>query len=270
MTKPYQMEGRDYQILFLGLFLGLGIYERDWSFAWITVPCLLLTCLATQTLWQKDKQLNWKSPTITALGLSLLLRSNHLWVIVLAGVLAISSKFVFQIKDKHWFNPANFGIVTMLCLTKDAWVSPGQWGDDLWLALVFLSCGGLVLQKVGRLDTTCAFLGGYGLLVLTRDIYLGWTIDVFIHQMMSGSLLLFALFMLTDPRSIPNSRQMRIVWSLGIAILAFIFQFGWHRSDGIFYALFLASPLTILCDRLQRGDNFSWQERPPIFAISNH
>jgi len=258
MDKSDQIDGRDYQILFLVVFLTLGIGWRDWSFDLLTLPVLLLTCLTTQALWGKGT--NWKSPTITALSLSLLLRSNHLWVLVLAGVLAISSKFVLQREDKHWFNPANFGIVTVMTLTQDAWVSPGQWGNDVWLVFLFLSLGGIVLQKVGRVETSCAFLAVYGALVLGRNIYLGWTIDVFLHQMMNGSLLLFALFMMTDPRSIPNSRQMRIIWATLIAILGFVWQFVWYNSTGLFYALFLVSPLTIYLDRWDNAPKFTWQK----------
>lgn len=269
MLKQYQVDGRDYQILCLAVFLILGIYWRDWTFNPLTVPCLLFTCCATQAVWSSFQSVNWKSPVITALGLSLLLRSSHIWVFIFAGIVAISSKFILQTKDKHWFNPANFGIIAALCFTKDAWVSPGQWGSDVWLALIFLALGGIVLQKVGRLETSCAFFFTYGCLVLLRNFYLGWTIDVFVHQMTSGSLLLFALFMLTDPRSIPNDRQMRILWSALIAVLGFILQFGFYQSAGVFYALFLVSPLTILLDRLKNAPRFVWHGQHKLSTITN-
>jgi Na+-transporting NADH:ubiquinone oxidoreductase subunit NqrB len=38
----------------------------------------------------------------------------------LAGFAAIASKFVFQFGEKHFFNPANFGIIAVLTLTNDA------------------------------------------------------------------------------------------------------------------------------------------------------
>jgi hypothetical protein len=63
-----------------------------------------------------------------------------------------------------------------------------------------------VLKRVGRWDTTLAFLGSYALLEALRNLWLGWAWDVWAHRLMSGSLLLFALFMVTDPRSIPNAR----------------------------------------------------------------
>ncbi|MCS6959893.1 MAG: RnfABCDGE type electron transport complex subunit D [Pseudanabaenaceae cyanobacterium SKYGB_i_bin29] len=260
MSQHYQLEGRDYQILFLSLFLLCGIYGRDWSLAPWHVFTVLPSCLITQWLWAQGQPFNWKSPTITALSLTLLLRSHQWWVLVLASVLAISSKFIFRYEGKHWFNPANFGIVLTLLLPNDAWVSPGQWGNDLWLCLLFLGLGGIVLRQVGRWDTSCLFLLSYGSLLLLRNMYLGWSFDVFLHQMMSGSLLLFALFMITDPRSIPDSSGMRMLWASLIAVVAFILQFVGQQTDGIFYALFLVSPLTICLDRLQSAPRFQWHQ----------
>ncbi|HEY9833017.1 MAG TPA: RnfABCDGE type electron transport complex subunit D [Stenomitos sp.] len=201
-----------------------------------------------------------KSALITSLGLSLLLRADHYTTMILAGSLAILSKFLFHFERKHFFNPANFGIVAALLLTQDAWVSPGQWGEDGWYALLFAGTGGLVLKRVGRWDTTAAFLGIYALLEAIRNLWLGWTWDVFIHRLMSGSLLLFALFMITDPRSIPNARISRIIWAGCIAILTFILRNQFFISTSVFWALFFLSPLIVFFDMFWSAPRFSWNE----------
>jgi Na+-transporting NADH:ubiquinone oxidoreductase subunit NqrB len=199
-----------------------------------------------------------RSALITALSLSLLLRADHYTTMALAGFLAISSKFLFQVHSKHFFNPANFGIVAVLVLTSDAWVSPGQWGEDGWYALLFAGTGGIVLKRVGRWDTTAAFLGSYALLEAIRNLWLGWTWDVFHHRLMSGSLLLFALFMITDPRSIPNARISRMLWALSIAGLTFVLRNQFFVSTAVFWALFALSPLTILLDFIWSAPRFTW------------
>jgi Na+-transporting NADH:ubiquinone oxidoreductase subunit NqrB len=176
----------------------------------------------------------------------------------LASSLAILSKFLFQVRGKHFFNPANFGIIAVLILTPDAWVSPGQWGDEWWYALLFAGTGGLVLKRVGRWDTTAAFLGAYALMEAIRNLWLGWTWDVFSHRLMSGSLLLFALFMLTDPRSIPNARTGRLIWAVCIAGLTFVLRNQFFISTAIFWALFALAPLTILLDAVWSAPRFSW------------
>ena len=273
-----QQDPRNYQILFLSLFLVLGIATRDWTLRPDLIVVVMVTCLLTQwlavSIWPNPKEkilkllakqqnclethdstltnsaklASLKSALITALGLSLLLRADHYTTMLLAGSLAILSKFLFQVERKHFFNPANFGIIAALLLTNDAWVSPGQWGDEGWYALLFAGTGGMVLKRVGRWDTTAAFLGGYALLEAIRNIWLGWTWDVYCHRLMSGSLLLFALFMITDPRSIPKAHFGRLVWAGFIAILAFILRNYFFISNGVFWALFALSPLSVLLD----------------------
>jgi Na+-transporting NADH:ubiquinone oxidoreductase subunit NqrB len=287
-----RQDPRDYQILFLSLFLVLGIGTRDWTLRLDLIVVVIVTCLLTQwvavSIWTNPKEKilrlltkkqncpenndsslvtspklsSLKSALITALGLSLLLRADHYTTMLLAGSLAILSKFLFQVERKHFFNPANFGIIAVLILTNDAWVSPGQWGDDGWYALLFAGTGGMVLKRVGRWDTTAAFLGSYALLEAMRNLWLGWTWDVFFHRLMSGSLLLFALFMITDPRSIPNARISRLLWAGCIAVLTFILRNQFFVSTAVFWALFALSPLSILLDFIWSASRFSWSETP--------
>jgi Na+-transporting NADH:ubiquinone oxidoreductase subunit NqrB len=256
---------RDYQILFLGLFLVLGIGTRDWTLRSPLIGVAIATCVFTQWILSlvmskepKIGQTSLRSALITALGLSLLLRADHWTTMALAAAGAIASKFLFQVGDKHFFNPANFGIISALVLTPDAWVSPGQWGEEWWYGLLFAGTGGMILQRVGRWDTTAAFLGAYSLLEAIRNLWLGWTWDVYCHRLMSGSLLLFALFMVTDPRSIPNARLGRIVWAVCIAIVTLILRNYFFISTAVFWALFALAPFTILVDVLWSAPQFSW------------
>ncbi|MBD2680155.1 MULTISPECIES: RnfABCDGE type electron transport complex subunit D [Nostoc] len=261
---------RDYQILFLGLFLVLGIGTRDWTLRPELIAVAIATSLSTQLVlslvlgrWSfgnnKAQSLNLRSALITSLGLSLLLRADHWTTMAIAVASAIASKFILRVGEKHFFNPGNFGIICALIFTGDAWVSPGQWGEEWWYGLVFAGTGGMVLQRIGRWDTTAAFLGAYSLLEAIRNFWLGWTWDVYWHRLMSGSLLLFALFMITDPRSIPNSRIGRVIWAICIAGLTFILRNYFFVSTAVFWALFILAPSTILIDYLWSAPRFSWQ-----------
>ena len=277
-------DARVTQIILLSLFLFLGVSTRDWTLQSELILVVISSCLITQwllssvveyakrsserTMTNIYSALNilispkvltsLRSALITALGLCLLLRSNSYQTMAIASFLAIASKFLCRHRNKHFFNPANFGIIAALTLTNDAWVSPGQWGTDWWYLLLFLGLGGVVLKQVGRWDTSIAFLLAYGSLEAVRNVWLGWSWDVWQHQFMSGSLLLFALFMLTDPRSIPNSQTGRLVWSLAIAITTFILQHYFYLSTAIFWSLFIISPLTVLLDRIWSAPRFTW------------
>ena len=137
-------DARDYQILCITFILVLGLAARDWSLQPTIVATAVLAALGSQGLFawlMAHKQLsaelsptefNWRSPLITALGLSLLLRTDHIATMVLAASIAIASKFFLKVNDKHFFNPANLGIIAALTLTNDACVSPGQWGEEIW------------------------------------------------------------------------------------------------------------------------------------------
>jgi len=322
-------DARLYQILFLSLFLLLGIGTRDWTLQPQIVLTAIATCLTTQLVAERilmkaerrsqaaqsvsQRELETRSqeekakessqesganlfkvaadgsqepifflrpasapsptrppslppttllsPLITSLGLSLLLRTDHITTMMLASAIAILSKFLLRVNGKHLFNPANIGIVTAIVLTHDAWVSPGQWGESSWYALVFLGAGGIVLQKVGRWDTTIAFLTSYGLFEALRNVWLGWTWDVWVHRLMSGSLLLFALFMVTDPRTIPNERTARIIWAIAIAGLTFVLRNVYFVSTAVFWALFALSPLTLVLDAIWQAPQFNWADR---------
>ena len=282
--QPWQ-DARNAQIVVLSLLLCLGLSGRGWAFSWWHAGLIFFTCLLAQglltlnffntgqkalavdwarfsaSLWPRQ---SWKSAVITSLGLCLLLRANQPITLILAASVAIASKFGFQWQQKHWFNPANVGIIAALLLTRDAWVSPGQWGTSACLAAVCLGAGGLVLGQVGRWDTSVVFLGVYATLDLARNFWLGWPAVVTLHHLQNGSLLIFALFMLTDPRSIPNARWGRICWAAAIALVAWGLQVFAYCATGVFWALFFLSPLTLLLDKIFPDTEFHWSVNPQV------
>lgn len=288
-SVPHWQDARHWQIGFLSLFLLLGFTTRAWALSPLVIAVAVAASLLAQFLAQflaqylcqalsalaqhplPPRPFNWRSPLITSLGLCLLLRVDSWVTMAIAAVAAIASKFllcwptplsqlsqVAPSQQKHFFNPANFGIITALLLTSDARISPGQWGEEFWYGALFLALGGLVLRRVGRWDTTVAFLGFYAGLEAGRNLWLGWTGDVLLHRLSSGSLLLFALFMVTDPRSIPNAAGARVVWAGAIALLTFVLRNVYFQADAVFWALFALAPLTPLLDRLFPQDRFEW------------
>ncbi len=271
------IDARLYQILCLSLFLGLGVATKDWTLQGQQVAAVLLTCLGTQlglTLVQSNPARlepgqQWQraiyglpSALITALGLSLLLRADQIAPLVWVSAAAIASKFWLRLKDKHLFNPANFGIVIGL-VSGQVWVSPGQWGEAGWYALLILGAGGWVLRSVGRWDTTAAFLGSYAILEALRNLWLGWTWDVWLHRLSSGSLLLFAFFMVTDPRTVPDSRAGRLGWAMAIAGLTFVLRNLFFLPTAVLWALFLLAPLSGVIDHCLPAERFVWRSFAP-------
>lgn len=262
-----QSDARHFQIVYLSLFLVYGCLELGWEAHLDRFALAIGGCLAVQGffLWRTGK--NWtglKSALISSLGLCLLLKTNAPETFLLAAGLTIASKFLVRVDGKHIFNPVNFGIVLTILLTGDAWVSPGQWGSSATLLYFMGAAALLVLLKVGRIDTSLAFLLTFaGLEFAWRILYLGWPMDHFLHLLTNGTLLLFTFFMITDPMTTPNHARARIIWAVMVGLLTFFLGQVVHlQSAAPIWALFLISPLTMAFDRLFPGSRYQWTFSP--------
>ena len=255
-------DARHFQIVFLTSFLAYGLISLGWTEHTLRYITIFTAALSTQlgaVVLLKLPAHSIKSALITALGLSLLFHCSDLLWCALGSILAIASKFLIRFKGKHLFNPANFGIMLVIILGGPAWISPGQWGSTPMLMLFFSGAALMVLLKVGRIDTSITFLLTLFALEFSRTVlWLGWDMDVLIHKFMNGSLLLFAFFMITDPRTTPNSRKGRILWAALIAVASFALT-SWHYLfTAPMWVLLAVSPLTVLLDHFFKGKQFTW------------
>jgi enediyne biosynthesis protein E5 len=252
---------RLYQIGVLSGLLAYGMLALDFE---ITVPraaLLLGTVLATQALCDRidgPRPANWKSALISGLSLCLLIRTNRPELAVLAAVVTIAAKFLFRIQRKHLFNPTNGGIVAMLLLTDQVWVSPGQWGSVAFFGFLMACLGGLVVNRASRSDVTYAFIASYCALMFGRSLYLGEPMTIPLHRLQSGALLLFTFFMISDPRTTPDSRAGRVLFAALVAFGAWYVQFRLFRTNGLLWSLAAWSMAVPLIDRLLPGMRYTW------------
>jgi Na+-transporting NADH:ubiquinone oxidoreductase subunit NqrB len=259
---PVLADARHFQIAVLGSLVALQILAFDLGAGPVQAAATIGVALATQFLcsWLVGAEgFDWRSPLITGCSLTLLLRTGSAELWLLAPALAIASKYVLRVRGKHVFNPANFAIVALLICSPDVWVSPGQWGNAVWLAMLLVCLGGLVLQRAGRADTALAFLGTYAGLLLWRAYSLGDPLTIPLNQLQSGALLLFGFFMITDPRSTPDHRLGRVAFAMAVAGLGYWLQFRWQLRPALFFALAALSPLTPLFDLLLPAPRFTWR-----------
>ena len=244
---------RLFQILALGGLLAFGIGVLEFDQQPMNVGVLVFATVATQVgfglAFDRERAFDVLSPIITALSLSLLLRTSGPGLYALAALLAIGSKFVIRVDGKHVFNPANFAIVLLVMVSGDAWISPGQWGRETVLIFAFGGLGMLVLTRAKRLDVALTSLATYAALLLIRAAYLGDPLTIPVQQLQSGALLLFAFFMITDPKTTPDYRPARIGYAAAVAALACALQYLAFMPVGIMYALFLSAPFVPLIDR---------------------
>ncbi len=254
-------DARYFQIASLGILVVLSIVWLDFGATPLGTALALAGTLGTQALctraWRLPS-LDLRSALITGFSLSLLLRTDAPMLYAAAGAVAILSKFVLRLDGKHIWNPATFAIVALRYGTEQVWISPGQWGAALWFAALLAFLGALVLQRSQRVDTAFFFLGAHTVLLLARAAWLGdpWAIPL--HQLQSGSLLLFTFFMVTDPRTTPDHRAGRLVFAAAVAGLGHWLAFLEQMREALYLSLFVLAPLVPLLDRAWRAPRFAW------------
>ncbi|MEO1173245.1 MAG: RnfABCDGE type electron transport complex subunit D [Myxococcota bacterium] len=248
------------QIAVLGGLLAYGVAILEFGVSPLRVSLVVGAALGAQAAFSWGFQLarfDPKSALITSFSLSLLLRTPDELTAVGAAVIAIASKFLIRFRNKHVFNPANIAIV--LCLmTGSGWVAPGQWGSVALFALALGGCGVFVTARSARADVTFAFLGCYGLLLVGRALWLGDPLSIPLHTLQSGAVVLFAFFMISDPKTTPSARTGRLIFAAFIAATTFAIQFTLYRSDGVMWALALAALFVPVLDHIFNAERYRW------------
>jgi hypothetical protein len=254
---------RYYQIVVLSLLLAYGIVVLDFGIRWQNAAVIVTTALVVQllgTVLARLPRFDPLSPLITSLSLTLLLRTDAAVFAMLAAGLAIGSKFLLRYRGKHIFNPANFALVAMMLLSDHAWVSSGQWGSAAIGAFVLACLGFLVLTKAKRAETTIAFIVFYGALVFGRALWLDDPFSIPLHQLQNGALLIFAFFMISDPKTTPNTAFGRVFYAALVVSVAGTIQFIYYQPNGPILALIMCAPLVPLIDVLLKGRIYRWEQ----------
>lgn len=203
------------------------------------------------------------SPLITTLSLCLLLRTDAPWAMALAGAIATGSKFALRVNGKHLFNPANAGVVIMLLLAATAlpgaaWTTPGQWGTGFWFAALLAGAGFLVTTRAARADAAIVFLLTFAGLSVARALYLGDPLEIPLHRLQSGALIIFAFFMITDPMTTPDGRRARAAFAASVAAISYVLTYHLFEPDAVFYALAFACAVRPLMEAFDGAPAYVW------------
>src|SRR5436189_239036 len=139
--------------------------------------------------------------------------------------------------------------------------------------------------KLGSLDPRSALISGLSLCLLLRtnslklaviastiglffgrSIWLGEPMAIPLHRLENGALLLFTFFMISDPKTTPNSRAGRIVFAALVSFGAWYVQFQLFRTNGLLWSLAVSSIAVPMIDWLLPGTRYEWS-RPAIGNI---
>ncbi len=279
--KTLSIDPRYFQIFFQAIFLFYGIVVLEWRVDWLHYNISICGCVFfnySLESWKQKKFLpffgreGWRlwgfSVLISAASLCLLLKTNYWYISLLAAFLTVLSKYLFRFHHKHIFNPSAFGIIATLMLTREAWLSPGQWGSNAVIFFFVATLGTIVVTRVQKLDISLAFLVTFVGLLYWRQVYvLQWPVDHFIHSLSTGSLLLFTFFMISDPKTSPDHPIARVIWAILIAVLSFyLAAFRWKYNTPVWVLVALA-PLVPLLDKIFKAPDFQWTSSPLSFSV---
>jgi FG-GAP-like repeat/ASPIC and UnbV len=183
------------------------------------------------------------SAYVSGISVGILVRSPEIWPYALCSALAISSKYLIRMDNRHIWNPSNFAIVALLVLAPDVVASLSvQWGNQLWAMVPVWCVGALVLSTLGRLHITATYVAAFVALAVVRTWMTGdpWLAEV---APITGPMYqLFACFMVTDPKTTVQTRSGQVGVVLVVAGVEALLRLA-EVVHAPYYALFLVGPV---------------------------
>jgi len=257
------------QIAVLTALATWGALVLDFGLEWERIVLILGTALTVQAFGNatRGEAFEPRSALISGLSLVLLLRTADPMLGAAAAVIAVGSKFLIRARGRHVFNPTNLALVSLLLLSDAVWVSSGQWGSGAVAVAACVAAALWVLPNV-RGDVTIAFMAFWCALLFGRALWLGDPLSIPLHQLSSGTLFVFAAFMLSDPRTIPNARHGRILFAGLVALAGYVGRFEFYEPNALLYSLAGAALFVPIIDRFLPGQEFRWKRSADVRDVS--
>jgi Na+-translocating ferredoxin:NAD+ oxidoreductase RnfD subunit len=232
-------------IIFLaGFAVFLSVKDKDASFLLAVIIALISAIIADVVFsYSKNKKFSVsESSVVSALIIGFVLASsNPWWVIVLASLFAVSSKYLIRFNNKHIFNPAAFGIFLSILLFG----ANTQWkGTFFWYIL--LPIGLYFTYKIRKPELIIGYLitalGLFGIQAALNKVSL---ISIF------GYISYFYVFiMLIEPKTTPIKPLAKLVFGIGAAGLIFTFIQAQVRFDAELATLLILNPFVPLLNKI--------------------
>lgn len=138
-------------------------------------------------------------------------------VLVLAGIVAVASKFMFATGGKHIFNPAAFaaGLLGVLGLIHATW-----WIGSTVLWPFTLLFGLLVVRKIRHFSMVLTFAGvSLGIAALGAVLQNENILETLRFAALASPLIFLGCFMLTEPSTMPGRRRQQLVFGALVGML---------------------------------------------------
>jgi Na+-transporting NADH:ubiquinone oxidoreductase subunit NqrB len=237
------------------LLITLILIGAHWSYGVLrgyeAIALAILSALGTELLLRRvfaGQQHYLASAYISGISIAILVRSPVLWPYAVGAVLSVMSKYLLRVKGRHLWNPSNFGICALLFLAPFA-VAPlsVQWGNDVWPMLVIWVVGLNAIRLAKRAHITGAYVASFFFFAAVRSVFTASSFVTEVAPITGPMYQLFALFMVTDPRTTVSSRLGAVAVVCLVAFVEMLLRLA-EVIYAPFYALFLVGPAALLVE----------------------
>ena len=191
---------------------------------------------------------NVASAYISGISVGILLRSPAFWPYALCAVIAITSKYVVRVKNRHIFNPSNFAICVILFLAAEQVTTLSiQWGNNLYAMLVIWALGSAIIWRLRRFHICATYVLSFLAFAVLRAYIVGDPIASEISPITGPEYQLFIFFMITDPKTTVRSKIGQCVVAFSVAAVEMILRLN-SSIYAPLYALFLVGPTALLVE----------------------
>lgn len=155
------------------------------------------------------------SGLVSSFGTFLLIASPLNWVFALSGIIGAYSKHFITVNGRHVFNPVCFSSILVLTqMRENVQSGAGVWSNETWLWAYLAVTGFTLVTVAGRLVLCCGYLAAFAVF---HYAILSDRLPINIYQLASPAFLLFTFYMISDPKTTPQSARSQILFAFGVA-----------------------------------------------------
>ncbi|HEU4506798.1 MAG TPA: hypothetical protein VFR78_01075 [Pyrinomonadaceae bacterium] len=249
--RKLSLDNRYIPPLFITTILLVGHFAYGILESYERTALAIVSALVTELVLGRiffGKWLNLASAYISGISVGILVRSPAFWPFALCSVISIMSKYVLRVKDRHLWNPSNFGICVLLFLAPDTVAALTiQWGNFLWPLLVIWILGSVIIWRAKRIHISVTYVLSFFVFAIVRSWITGdpWTSEI---APITGPMYqLFVFFMVTDPKTTVKSKKWQCIVVAIVAFVEMLLRLN-HVVYAPLYALFLVGPAAMLIE----------------------
>jgi Na+-translocating ferredoxin:NAD+ oxidoreductase RnfD subunit len=199
--------------------------------------------------WVTGKYPHLASAYITGISVGILIRSPEFWTFALCAAISITSKYVLRYKNRHLWNPSNFGVSFMLFFAPFAVAGLSiQWGNNIWVLLVIWLLGAIIIYRLKRFHITITYVLSFLAFSFLRSWFTGDPFLAEVAPITSPMYQLFIFFMITDPKTtVRSSKRAQIFVAFVVAFVEMLLRLT-ENIHAPYYALFIVGPIANFID----------------------